>query len=280
MTRGRRPFDAQPKLSAHEIVVHRALAGERAVAVGVGEQHPPVRRTHHDHRERVADHPIAVEVGGRRRAERQLCDTAGIVGSVGVERLYAAEPAEPAGAHLHRVPRGLDPHERDNALARKVTQVDDLRTAGRRGEEARDARIHAGVQNADEYAPAVGFRMCPEKAVDASARQGHPAMRIGRVRRRDAADRIGDGCWCGRRPCARRLVRRCRPGAHGHAAVGAGWRGSGGLGSAGGAPRQRERGGDDGSGKKRRTHADPSGSRPRRAAEARRGRGAARRSWR
>ena len=124
-----RPAEA---LAAREVVVDRPLARERAVAVGVGQEHPAVGRADHDDRQRVAHGAVAVEVGRGRRAERQLGDGAGVVRPGGVQRDDPAEPAEPPAADLDRVARRRHPRERDRALAGEVAQVEDLRAAGRR----------------------------------------------------------------------------------------------------------------------------------------------------
>ena len=123
------PPPARPaeRLAAREVVVDRPLARERAVAVGIGEEHPAVGGANDDDRQRVAHDAVAVEVGRRRRAQRQLGDGAAVVRPGRIQRDDPPEPAKPPAADLDRVTRRRHPRERHRALAGEVAQVEDLR---------------------------------------------------------------------------------------------------------------------------------------------------------
>ena len=162
-------------LAAHQVIVDRPLARERPIAVGVRQQHPAVGGADHDDRQRVADRAVAVEVGGRRATERQLGDRASVVRPGGVERRDPAEAAEATAADLDRVARRRHAGERDRALAGEVAQVDELRIAGGSGLQARNARIDAGIEDADQDATAVGLGIGTEESVDPVLASGiHP----------------------------------------------------------------------------------------------------------
>ncbi len=178
-------------LAAHEVVVDRPLARERAVAVGIGQEHPAVGRANHDDRQRVAHDAVAVEIGRRRRAERQLGDRAGVVRSGGAECHDPPEPAEPPAGNLDRVAGRRHPRERDRALAGEVAQIEDLRGAGGGGEKPRHARVDAGVQNADQHAAAVGLGLGAKEPIHAGARERHPAVGVRHLGRCNTPHRIG-----------------------------------------------------------------------------------------
>ena len=86
-----------------QVVVHRTLAGQRAVAVGIGQQHPAVGGARHDDRQGVADGLVAVEVRRGRAAERQLGHDAAEPGAVARHGAGASESRQPLPRHMHGV---------------------------------------------------------------------------------------------------------------------------------------------------------------------------------
>ena len=88
-----------------QVVAHRALPRQRAVAVGVHQDDPAVAGLRHQHRERVGVVAVAVDVGRRQFAEGALVEQAAVPGAGGVERPHPAHPAQRDAADAHRVAR-------------------------------------------------------------------------------------------------------------------------------------------------------------------------------
>src|SRR3990170_3196419 len=70
-------------LAALQIVVNRPLARERPVAIGIRKDDPAVAGPGDHEDETVSYRAVAVQIRGRWRAERDLADQAGVVGTLG-----------------------------------------------------------------------------------------------------------------------------------------------------------------------------------------------------
>ena len=144
----RGPAEGLPR---HQVIVHRPLAGQRAVAVGIGEDHPAVAGPGDDDRERVAHLAVAVQIGCRGASPAGARRYAAVVGPCGVERGHPAESGQLPARDLDRVSHGRNPPERHCALVREIAQVEHLRRVGRglsSDRELRDRRRYRECRSA------------------------------------------------------------------------------------------------------------------------------------
>jgi hypothetical protein len=179
----RSPAEALPGL---QVVVYRTLAGQRAVAVGIGQQYPAVGGAGHHDRERVPDGLVAVEVRRGRAVERQLGHDAAEPGTVAGHRAGASESHQPLPRHLHGVAVRADRGEGDAALAGKVAQVEQLGLTGAGGLETGDGGIDSRVEDGDQDTAPVEGRMRLAEPIHPGAPERHPVVREGGLGRGDA----------------------------------------------------------------------------------------------
>ena len=125
------------RLVAGEIIVHRPLIGERAVAVGIGEQHPSVAGADDDHRHE-SPHAVSVHVRGRCLTEAALLQDTAERLAAGAERDDPAEAGRP-GRRPHGIPTGASGSGAP-PFAGEITQIENLPLAGR----GRVEPAHAG----------------------------------------------------------------------------------------------------------------------------------------
>ena len=181
--------------------MERHFVFERAVEVRVEERHPAVGGFDDHDGEFVGIAAVAVQVRRGRAAEGQLAEQAAIPRGRGGE-------APTAGRAFHLlVGRRGKRGQRDAPLPRKIPQVRDLGGARAGGDQSRDARIDAAVENGDEHAPAVVGRMQRAKQFYAGTLERHEPEHV-RDRRIDRGPR-------GRRSAAVRWDGRGRGGSRG-----------------------------------------------------------------
>ena len=209
-----------------EVVVHRLVVGQRAIAIGVDDHDPAVGRMEHHDCERVVDVTIGIEVTRVRVSHRQFADGAAIPWPVCVERPQVRKSTQTLAPDHDGVAGGIEPRQRDLPLAREIPQVQDLGIAGARGTQARNARVDAAVEDRNEDAAAIKGRMLLRKLGHAGRCQRHPALLEGDVRWKDRRRKRAPrrrGRVGGRN---RRSRRRCS----GRGRCGLGVRGTGGQG--------------------------------------------------
>src|SRR3954453_14945226 len=90
-------------LSRDQIAVSRPLTGQRAVAIGIGKKHPTIRSAGNDQRERISVTTIAVQVGGGQRPQRELRDSAAVVGTAGAHGGHPAESLQAVSSNRYGI---------------------------------------------------------------------------------------------------------------------------------------------------------------------------------
>ena len=128
----RGPATGRPaeRFPCHQVVVNRALAGERSIAVGIRKEDPPVAGAGDQNDERIGRPAIAIQVRGGRLSQRDLRDGAAVVGSGGIQRGDPSEAPEPASGDLDRIASRRQGLKRDRTFVGEVPQVQDLRIIG------------------------------------------------------------------------------------------------------------------------------------------------------
>jgi hypothetical protein len=117
-------------LPSDQVVVHRALARERAIPVGIRQQHPTIGGPGDQNWQSVAVPAVGVQVRCGRRTQRQLRDGSAIVWTAGADRGHPAEAAELTTADFYGVALGGHPLQPDSALAGEIAQIQHFRRVG------------------------------------------------------------------------------------------------------------------------------------------------------
>jgi hypothetical protein len=173
--------------------VYRPLVVEQSVAVGVGDDHPPVARPRHHQRKLVADRAVGVHVGRGGGTQANLAEHAAVVRPAGKAR-HAAEALQSVSQDFHRtVAVRHDLVQLDPTLSGEITQVEHFALTRARRSQTRHCWIQTAVENRDQHPAAVVRGVLHEEMLRTHAAPGHEPGEHGELRLEHGLTRLEPG---------------------------------------------------------------------------------------